>query len=176
MQLQADKRNVGKSVALCGLLVSVALVLSLIERLFPIQAVIPIPGIKLGLANVVILFAVIKLRLRETVAIIVVRVLLTSVFVGSVTAFLFSLFGGFLSLLVMRGLLIGLGRCFSLVGISIAGAAAHQVGQIIAAVLLLGTTDVIAYLSLLWIFSIPMGFVTGVVCRIVLEHLERIQW
>lgn len=163
-----------KRVALCGLLVAAALVLSLVEHMFPLQAAVPIPGIKLGLANVVTLFALTRLRLRETVAVVVVRVILSSVFMGSVTAFLFSLFGGLLSMLVMRVLLYGLGKCFSIPGISIAGAAAHNIGQIGAAILVLGTVDVVGYLPFLLVLSIPMGFATGLVCAAVLGHLKKI--
>ena len=121
-----------KRIAQGGLFVAVALVLSLIEKLFPLQAVIPIPGIKLGLANVVTLFALTVLGTRQAVTILLCRVTLAAIFMGSITGFLFSLFGGLLALLVMRLLLLREGRWFSLVGISIGGAAAHNIGQIAA--------------------------------------------
>lgn len=163
-----------KRVALCGLLVAAAFVLSLVEHMFPLQAAVPIPGIKLGLANVVTLFALTRLRLRETTTVVAVRVILSSMFMASVTAFLFSLFGGLLSMLVMRVLLHGVGRCFSLPGISVAGAAAHNIGQIAAAILVLGTVDVVGYLPFLLVLSIPMGLATGVVCAAVLGHLNKL--
>lgn len=165
-----------KRVAVCGLLVATALVLSLVERMFPLQAVVPIPGIKLGLANVVTLFALTQLRLRETIAIIVVRVVLTSMFAGSITAFLFSLFGGLLAMAVMKVLCLVQGRWISLAGISVAGAAAHNLGQIGAAILVLGTTDVVGYLPFLLVLSIPMGLVTGSVCTAVLGHMKKIHF
>lgn len=164
-----------KRIALCGLLTATALVLSLVERMFPLQAVAPVPGIKLGLANVVTLFALHRLGLRETAAIVLVRVTLSSIFMGSVTGFLFSLFGGLLSLVVMRLLLAGEGRWFSVAGLSVAGAAAHNIGQIAAAVLVLGTTDVIGYLPLLLIMALPLGLVTGTVCGAVLGHLQKLE-
>lgn len=163
-----------KQIALCGVLVAVALVLSLVEKMIPIQALVPVPGIKLGLANVVTVFALTHLRLRETIAIILVRVTLASVFMGSVTAFLFSLFGSLLAMAVMKLLFYGEGICFSLAGISVAGAAAHNIGQIGAAILVLGTTDVIGYLPMLLVVSIPMGLVTGLVCTVVLGHLNAL--
>lgn len=163
-----------KQVALCGVLVAVALVLSLVEKMIPIQALIPVPGIKLGLANVVTVFALTRLRLREIISIILVRVTLASVFMGSITAFLFSLFGSLLAMAVMKLLFYGEGSCFSLAGISVAGAAAHNIGQIGAAVLVLGTTDVIGYLPMLLVVSIPMGLVTGLVCTVVLGHLNAL--
>ena len=163
-----------KQIALCGVLVAVALVLSLVEKMIPIQALVPVPGIKLGLANVVTVFALTHLRLRETIAIILVRVTLASVFMGSITAFLFSLFGSLLAMAVMKMLFYGEGTCFSIAGISVAGAAAHNIGQIGAAILVLGTTDVIGYLPLLLIVSIPMGLVTGLACTVVLGHLNAL--
>lgn len=163
-----------KRVALCGLLVAAALVLSLVESMFPLQAAVPVPGLKLGLANVVTVFALTRLRLRDTLWIIAVRVTLASVFMGSVTAFLFSLFGGLLAMLVMKLLLPGAGRCFSLPGISVAGAAAHNIGQIAAAVMVLGTWDVVGYLPVLLVLALPTGFVTGLVSAAVLGHLDRL--
>ncbi len=165
-----------KRTALCGLLTALALVLSLAERMFPLSAAIPIPGIKLGLANVVTLFALTRLRRRDAAAILLVRVTLASVFMGSVTSFLFALFGGLLALAVMALLLPLRGRWFSLVGISIAGAAAHNIGQIGAAMLVLRSAYVAAYLPLLLLSALAMGLATGVVCRTALEHLEKISF
>lgn len=166
--------KLSKRIALCGLLTATALVLSLVEKMFPLQAVIPIPGVKLGLANVVTLFALHELGIRETAAIVFVRVTLASVFMGSVTGFLFSLFGGMLALIVMRLLLPREGSWFSTPGISVAGAAAHNVGQIGAAILVLGTTDVIGYLPLLLLAAVPLGLATGAVCAAVLGHLKKL--
>ncbi len=164
-----------KQIALCGVLVAVALVLSLVEKMIPVQALVPIPGVKLGLANVVTVFALTHLRMRETIAIILVRVTLVSVFMGSITAFLFSLFGSLLAMAVMKLLFYGEGICFSLVGISIAGAAARNIGQICAAIVVLGTIDVIGYLPMLLVVSIPVGAVTGLVCAVVLGHLNALR-
>ena len=162
-------------IALCGLLTSLALVLSLVERWIPLNLVVPVPGIKLGRANIITLFALTTMRKREAAAILFCRVSLASVFAGSITSFLFSLFGGFLSLGVMALLLTRQDRWFSLYGISAAGAAAHDIGQIVAAMLVLGTTDVLGYLPLLLLTAIPLGIITGFICKSVLSHLKKIQ-
>lgn len=164
-----------KRITLCGLLTALALVLSLVERWIPLNLVVPVPGIKLGLANIVTLFALTMMRKREASAILLCRVTLASIFAGSITSFLFSLFGGFLSLGVMTILLRREGSWFSLYGVSVAGAAAHDIGQICAAMLVLGTVDVLGYLPLLLLSAIPMGMITGLVCRTVLRHLKKIQ-
>lgn len=165
-----------KRIAVCGFLTALALVLSLVERLFPLSAAVPVPGIKLGLANVVTLFALTRLGKRDAFAVLLVRVVLASVFMGSVTSFLFALFGGVLALAVMALLLPFEGRWFSIPGISAAGAAAHNIGQIGAAMLVLRSVYVAAYLPLLLVSALVMGLVTGLTCRATLEHLEKISF
>ena len=105
-----------KRLTLCGMLAAVAVVLSLVERMFPLDAIVPVPGVKLGLANVVTLFALTRLSARDAFAIVVTRVAISSLLMGSVSAFLFSLFGGLLSLIVMGILLKAEGRFCSLFG------------------------------------------------------------
>ena len=153
-----------KELAVCGMLTALAIILSIVERMFPLDAIIPIPGVKLGLANVVTLFALTRLGLRDSLAVVVVRVTLASLLMGSVTAFLFSLFGGLLALFAM----------WALLGVSVAGAAAHNIGQIAAAVLWMKTTAVLAYLPYLLLMSVPLGLVTGLVCAVVLTHMKKI--
>lgn len=163
-------------IAACGLLTALALVLSLVERMFPLSAAVPVPGIKLGLANVVSLFALVRLRRRDALAILLTRVTLASVFMGSVTSFLFALFGGLLALGAMALLLPGRDKWVSLIGISVAGAAAHNIGQICAAMLVLRSAYVAAYLPLLLLSSLVMGVTTGIVSRLTIEHLEKISF
>ena len=158
-----------KELAVCGMLTALAIILSIVERMFPLDAIIPIPGVKLGLANVVTLFALTRLGLRDSLAVVVVRVTLASLLMGSVTAFLFSL-----ALIVMWALLHAEGKFCSLLGVSVAGAAAHNIGQIAAAVLWMKTTAVLAYLPYLLLMSVPLGLVTGLVCAVVLTHMKKI--
>ena len=165
-----------KKLTLCGMLTALAIVLSLAERLFPLDAIVPVPGVKLGLANVVTLFALTRLSVRDAVAILLCRVALSSLLMGSVTAFLFSLFGGLLALAVMGLLLCAEGKFCSVLGVSVAGAAAHNIGQIIAAVTWMKTGAVIAYLPLLLVMSVPLGLVTGLTAAVVLSHLQKIDF
>lgn len=158
----------------CGLLVALALVLSLVERLIPLQLIMPIAGIKLGLANIVILFALIMLDIKQTAVIFICRIVLSSIFAGSFTGFLFSFLGGLLSIIIMYILLKWEGKLFSFYGISIAGAAAHNIGQIIAAIFVLNSVYIVAYLPMLLICSFPLGFITGYTAKIVINHLKQI--
>lgn len=165
-----------KKLTLCGMLTALAVVLSLVERLFPLDAVVPVPGVKLGLANIVTLFALMRLSGRDALAILLCRVALSSLLMGSVTAFLFSLFGGLLALAAMGLLLRVEGRFCSVLGVSVAGAAAHNIGQIAAAVIWMKTGAVVAYLPLLLVMSVPLGLVTGLTASVVLTHLKKIDF
>lgn len=133
-------------------------------------------GVKLGLANVVTLFALTRLSVRDAFFILVCRVTISSVLMGSVTAFLFSLLGGLLSLVAMYLLLRLEGRFCSLLGISVAGAAAHNIGQVLAAIFWMQTAAVAAYLPFLLVMSVPLGLVTGLTCSVVLAHMKKIEF
>lgn len=165
-----------RRIALCGVLTALALALSLAERMIPIQLLIPIPGVKLGLANVVTMFALLFLKPRDAYAILLCRVCLAAIFAGSVTSFLFSLLGGMLALTTTWILLRWKDRTFTMFGISAAAAAMHDIGQIMAAILVMGTTDVVAYLPLLLVSAIPMGLLTGAMIQVLSAHLKAIQF
>lgn len=165
-----------RRIALCGVLTALALALSLAERMIPIQMLIPIPGVKLGLANVVTMFALLFLKPRDAYAILLCRVCLAAIFAGSVTSFLFSLLGGMLALTTTWILLRWKDRTFTMFGISAAAAAMHDIGQIMAAILVMGTTDVLAYLPLLLVSAIPMGLLTGAMIQVLSAHLKAIQF
>lgn len=164
-----------KRIALCGVLTALALALSLAERMIPLELLIPIPGIKLGLANVVTMFALLFLTPREAFAILFCRVTLAALFAGSVTSFAFSLLGGLCALTTTWILLHRRERWFSLYGISAASAAMHNVGQIIAGIVIMQSVNVIAYLPLLLIAAIPMGFLTGGILAVLEKHMAHMR-
>lgn len=164
-----------KRISLCGMLTALALALSLAERMIPLELLIPVPGIKLGLANVVTMFALLLLSPKEAYSILFCRVTLASLFTGSVTQFLFSLFGGMLALTTTWILLRKRGSWFSFYGISAASAAMHNIGQIIAAMIVLQSVDVIAYLPLLLVSAIPMGFITGAILDVLSRNMKHLR-
>ena len=133
-----------KNLALCAVLTALALGLSTLENLFPVSLVVPLPGVKLGLANIVTVFALYELGAAPALVILLARCGLGSLFAGNVSALLFSLLGGLTAMLVM----IGLKHCrhLSIYGVSIGGAAAHNLGQMAAAVITLGNAMVLGYL------------------------------
>ena len=147
-----------KQLTLCAVLTAMALALSYLENLFPLSLAIPLPGIKLGLANIVTVFALYALGPGQALLILVGRCLLGAVFAGNMNALIFSVLGGVSAMLVMI-LLSRPGR-LSVYGVSIGGAAAHNCGQIAAAVLTLWSTAPLAYLPVLLAASLLTGAVT----------------
>ena len=145
--------------ARCAVLTALALALSMAERALPLTALIPLPGLRLGLANLVTVFALCRLSGREALLILVARCLLGAIGGGMLTALAFSLAGGLLALGVMALLL----RCpgLSLIGVCMAGAAAHTTGQIAAAMAILGSRAPLVYLPALLLASLLTGAVTG---------------
>ena len=113
-----------KNLALCAVLTALALGLSTLENLFPVSLLVPLPGVKLGLANIVTVFALYQLGAVPALVILVARCLLGSLFAGNASALLFSLMGGIGAMLVMIALRRV--RGLSVYGVSIAGAAAHR--------------------------------------------------
>lgn len=160
-----------RDICVVALLVSLALVISVAEGWLP-QSFIPLPGVKLGLANIVTLFALTTLGFYRTGTVLLLRCLLAALFGGGVTAFVFSISGGILALAIMQLLLRT--KKFSLIGVSIAGAAMHGVGQIIAAMLLLSTFSVVFYLPFLLFSAIFTGALIGFLSDFLLRRLRRI--
>ena len=163
-----------RRVALSGVLTAVALALAYLESLFPIQAVIPLPGVRLGLANIVTLFALLGLGKREAFFILSIRCVLQAAMFGSVVSFCFSITGGLLAWLVMLCLVPNYNIWFSIIGISVAGATAHQFGQICCASIFFQTTSVFSYLPVLFIVGGLSGFLTGFIAILLFPKLKRL--
>lgn len=163
-----------KKLTLCAVLTALALALSYAERFLPLQLLVPLPGIKLGLANIVTLVALYLLGGRYAFAVLLPRCILGAVFGGGITGLLFSLTGGVLAMAVMR--LCKNVPLFSVYGVSILGAAAHNIGQIAVAAALLGSAYVFAYLPYLLIVALFTGFAIGTACVGVLHVLKTIRF
>lgn len=161
-----------RQLALCAILTALALGLSVMENLFPVTAAIPLPGVKLGLANIVTLFALYELGAAPALTILAARCLLGSLFAGNASALLFSLMGGVPAMLVM----IALKRWqkLSVFGVSIGGAAAHNIGQIGAAVITLGDTAVLGYLPILLGVSLITGTLTGFITALLVRAMQNL--
>lgn len=159
-----------KKIALYGLLTAVALLLSYLEAQLP--AFVAIPGIKLGLTNLVVLVALYRMGSGAALGINAVRILLAALLFGSGASLAFSAAGGILSTLVMIGLK-KTGR-FRVIPVSIAGGVAHNVGQILAAMVLLGTEKLAWTLAVLWFSGMIAGAVIGLLGGLLCRRLQAI--
>lgn len=155
-----------------SLLLAMATALHLLEGLFPIP--LPLPGIKLGLANIITLLALYLYDLRAGLTVAIARVFLGSLLGGTFLApgFFLALTGAVISTLFMA-LLIKKTSCFSPVGISLAGAVGHNLGQLLMASLLLQNQAIFYYLPFLLLSSIPTGLVTGTLLQGLLTRLKE---
>ena len=159
-----------RKLTLCALLCSCALVLSYFEAQLP-SSFIPLPGVKLGLSNIVTLFALYSLGAAPASAILFCRCLLSSAFGGGITAFAFSVCGGAFAILFMW--LAKKSNLFSIFGVSLAGAAAHGIGQILAACIMLNSLSAIFYLPLLLLSSLVTGAVIAFIAGFLLERIPE---
>ena len=161
--------NKAKTIALCAILIAMALALSWVERFIPLQLILPLPGIKLGLANIVILLGLYLFKARYVLVILLLRCILSAVFGGGITGLMFSLWGGILAIALMFG--AKKLPFLSVYGVSILGAAAHNIGQILAAMVLMRSVYVAGYLPYLLCVAIFTGFLTGSICAGILRVL-----
>lgn len=165
------RRNKTYQMTICALLISMALVLSYMERLIPLQLLIPLPGIKLGLANIVTVIALYCYGEKYAFTILILRCFLGAIFGGGISGLAFSTTGGLFAMLIMS-VTRRMGY-FSVYGVSVFGAAAHNVGQICVAVVLMDSVYVAGYLPYLLAVSIVTGMSTGAACAGVFRSLGK---
>ena len=166
-----DNRKRTKKVALLAICTSLTLLLSYVEMLIgPLFT--GVPGIKMGLPNIVIMFILYRVGAKEAIVISFVRIVITSILFGNVTMFWYSLAGALLSLATM--IILKKLNCLSAVGVSVAGALMHNVGQIIVAMLLMHTTQLAYYMIVLAITGTISGIFIGLAGGYVINRFSRI--
>ncbi len=154
-----------KKTALLGALLALSLGLSVAESMLGALVPVPIPGVKLGLANIVSMFLLCYFSLPTALTLAVLRTLLASLFSGGLSMFLYSAPGALLSTLVMFAALKWL-RPLSIVGVSMLGAVMHNVSQVCVAVLTTGEVNLFYYAFILVAVGAVSGAITGVVARL----------
>lgn len=159
-----------KKIVQIGMLVAVAFVLSYVEALIPIS--LGVPGVKLGLPNLVIVLCLYECSPSQTVGISLTRVLLTGLTFGNLSMMLYSLAGSVLSLAVML-LLKKIGK-FSVYGVSIAGGVSHNIGQIMVAMTVLQTGLMAYYLPFLLVAGCVAGAAIGVAGGMLVKRLHGV--
>ena len=150
-----------------GLLTAIALTIFLVEAQIP--ALVPLPGVKPGLANIVTVFTVFVLGPKEGIGVLFARIFLGAVFAGNFSTIFYSAAGGACAILVTIALRQVLNRCQLWVA-GCFGAIAHSIGQMAMAILLLGTPSVIVYLPVMIIISIITGLFTGLCAQFLVNR------
>ncbi len=163
-----NRKNAARRIALCGLLTSLMLVLGFIESLIPVGSV---PGIKLGLSNGVLLFALYTMGIPTAALLMVLKVVLSGLLFGGVSAMMYALAGGVVSMLVMAPLSRVKG--LHMVTVSMAGGVMHNVGQVALAMLMLSTPQLMYYMAVLMIAGLLCGALTGICASSAVKHLKH---
>lgn len=158
-----------KKLTLLALMTTISLVIFVIESVIPMP--VPIPGVKLGLANIVTLILIQNRMPKEAALVLFMRIVLASIFAGQIMSFLFSFCGGLLCLIAMM-LIHAIAGNKRIWFTSIIGAIFHNIGQIIAAIIVLRSTYVIYYFPFLLVSGIITGLFTGLVAYYFHKHIK----
>ena len=164
------RNHTAKWVALYGMLISLAFIFSYIEAVIPIP--IPVPGVKLGLANLVSIVGLYIVGIKGTIAVSLVRIVLVGFTFGNLSSMIYSPAGGTVSLIFMI-LLKKTGK-FSQVGVSIRGGIGHNIGQLTAAALITETAGVFYYLPFLMVAGVIAGAVIGLLGALVTARIQSV--
>lgn len=161
-----------KNIAFYGMMIALALVFSYLESFIPINALIPIPGVKLGLSNIVVLFALYTMKPIDAFVISVIRIFIAGLLFGNPMTIAYSFVGGMLSLLVMWLLKK---TKLSIVGVSMVGGICHNIGQLAVAVVLTETVRIAYYLPVLLLSGMITGLLMGLVANLVVDRVNKIK-
>lgn len=159
-----------KRTAFYGMFLALALVAGYVEQLIPIN--LGIPGVKLGLANIVTMVLLYTVGIRAAAGTTVIRILLAGILFGTGFSIVYSAAGAVLSMLIM--VLLKKTKKFSCVGVSVAGGVFHNVGQIVVAILVLETNALVYYLPILIISGVVAGIVIGIISGLLMRRLTPV--
>jgi heptaprenyl diphosphate synthase len=160
-----------RDIVLIALLVAQAIVLSAIERLIPLPTTIP--GAKLGLANIITLTAIYLFPFKEAFSVVLLKTIMTAFVLGSFSTFLYSFSGAMLSFAVMFIIYFILKDKISTIGISVAGAIAHNLGQLLMAAFIIKNLNILLYLPFLMVSGVATGIIVGLTTNLLLKYLKK---
>ncbi|MEZ4357738.1 MAG: Gx transporter family protein [Eubacteriales bacterium] len=162
-----------KRLTTLSILIALALIMYFVEAQIP--TLVAIPGIKIGLANVVTLLAIYILSRRDAAIVLALRILIGNLLVGQIFSFFYSAAGGICCFLVMC-IMSKVLKEDQIWAVSVFGAIAHNIGQIAIAVILLGTTKILWYLPALTISSVVTGLFTGFSAQFIIKRFKNIRY
>jgi heptaprenyl diphosphate synthase len=162
-----------KKLVFLSVLVSLAFILSYVEMLLP-PIYSAIPGIKIGLANIIIIFLLYKFSFKSALLVSLLRVILVSALFGNAVMFVYSLSGAVLSLCLM--VILKKTNRFSSISVSVIGGVAHNLGQIIVAIILMQTPQIAFYMAVLAISGTLSGVAVGIISAYVLKYTKKLKF
>ncbi len=157
-----------KKLVLLSFLLCLCLILSYIDSIIPYNFVIP--GIKIGLCNIAIIFTIYKFSIQEAILISLLRVLIMGILFNNGLTFLYSLAGAILSLIVMA--ILKKINIFDEYGVCVAGALSHNIGQLLCACFLLNTSTIIYYLPYLLLSGFFSGILVGILSLVLIKRIN----
>lgn len=160
-----------KRLALSAILAAMAMIFSYIEALIPLP--VPIPGIKLGLANLVIIIAIYRLGFKYAFVINCIRILIAGLLFTGLFGAIYSFAGGVLSIITMY--LLYRTKLFSMVGVSMAGGVAHNLGQLITACLIMSSVKLMSYFAVLLFSGMISGILIGIAASLLYDKLHHLK-
>ena len=152
-----------------AILTALAMIFSYVEAILPFS--IAIPGVKLGIANIVVVIALYKFGVRMALSINVIRIVVSGLLFSGAFGIFYSLAGGILSFIAM--LIIRRFKCFSIVGVSLTGGVFHNLGQLLTAAFLVSNLKMFVYFPVLLFSGLATGIIIGIVAGLVLEKLDK---
>lgn len=161
-----------KQIAYFGMFLALALVLSYLEACVPV--VLAVPGVKLGLANVITILFLYKTTAKKTFFFMSIRVLLAGVLFSGISGVIYSFVGGLFCIGIMS--ILKRFSCFSVLGVSMSGAIFHNVGQIVVAILMVENIHILYYLPVLCVSGTISGLLVGYLSFIILKRLRHVNF
>lgn len=155
-----------------GMFLAIALVLSYVESLLPIM--VAVPGVKIGLANIITMILLYHMNFRSTLLFMMVRVLLSGFLFSGLSSIFYSFAGGLLCIIIMS--LLKRFPIFSVLGVSMAGAIFHNVGQLLVALFVVENIHILYYLPILCVSGAVSGLAVGYVTYLVLKRYNNMDW
>ena len=160
-----------KKVAFLGMCIALSMILSFVESQIPPLAAVP--GVKMGLPNIVMVFMLYKVGAKETAIVSILRVILVGILFGTPLSMIYSLAGATLSLIGM--ILLKKTNLFAHVTVSVAGGILHNIGQIVTACLVMETAQIAYYLPVLFISGTIAGILIGLTAAMILKRLDKMK-
>ena len=163
-----DRGSKTRYIGYGAILTAIAMIFSYIEAILPFT--IAIPGVKLGIANIVVVIALYLFGVKMALTINVIRIIISGLLFSGTFGILYSLAGGLLSFVAM--LIIKKFKCFSIVGVSLTGGVFHNLGQLLTAAFLVSNLKMFIYFPVLLFSGLATGIVNGIVAGLVVEKLK----